>query len=111
MSFSKNIPQNSNDVSSLSNFDKIAQTNYEVSLYINFQEQIFEGSVDIDFDILDSSVKSILLDTKKLKVHKVSLTSGNELKFKVHNDHISTNTLGSPLEILLPEDFSDKVSS
>ena len=107
MEFSSLIKQNAHDVSSLSNFDKVRQTDYEVDLFINFEKQILEGTVIISFDIIDSNEKTIVIDTKKLHIETVScLETNKELSFKIHKDHKSKDSLGTPLEILLPTDLN-----
>lgn len=101
----KIILQNKKDVSSLSNFDKIVQKEINFNLFINFEQQTFEGSVEISFDVLDSLEKSIVLDCKKLDIQSIYLLNNEnksiakELEFIIHNDHPSRESLGTPLEI------------
>lgn len=111
---SHNIKQNKSDVSSLSNFNRIVQRNFDVNFYINFDEEIFQGHVIGEFDVLDKSERRIILDTKKLIINKVTLlnqdmTENQDLSFVLHENHICKDTLGSPLEISLPETQSDKL--
>lgn len=103
------IPQNINDVSSFSNFDKIVQREFNMEIFINFEDKCFEGSTEILFEVLDSTEKKVILDTKKLDIQCIYLVDklckykNQELKFKLHTDHPSINSLGAPLEVYLPE--------
>lgn len=109
------VKQNINDISSLSNFDEIKQLRYNVDLFINFDAKNLSGFVEIEFERINKEARSIFLDNFELSVFKCYLRSDDktaleELKFTIHNENPFKSSLGTPIEIFLPDNLkSDKL--
>lgn len=107
---SSTIKQNKNDISSLSNFDEIKQLRYNVDLFIDFDAKKLSGNVEIEFNVINKNVKSVFLDNMELTIFKCQLInkkngSLEELKYVIHTENPFKSSLGTPLEIMLPENI------
>lgn len=88
---------NSLDKSSWANLDDVQQTALHLKTFINFDTKTLSGSVRLDFIAIKQTDK-IILDINKLTVYQVyDIKSGNNLKFKTHQD--SESHIGGWLEI------------
>lgn len=111
----KEIIQNKIDVSSLSNFDLIKQKNFPlVEMIVDFNNKSILGTAVCEFTILDKQCKSVVLDCKGIVIKSVSLitdhsnfNSESDLKYLVHSNHSLAKSLGTPLEIFLPDKYED----
>lgn len=114
----KHIKQNSIDVSSLSNFDEIKQINYrDVQIKIDLNNKILKGKAIIEYEIINKQTTSLVLDNKGIKIANVLLLDSQtnnqieKLNYLVNEDHPYRDSLGTPLEIKLPVEYSLKNKS
>lgn len=99
------------DPSTLSNFDKVNHKFYDIKLYIDFENKVFDGYTQIEFEILDKSEKRIVLDSKKLNIKSIHKLEENKenvaLKYEIVTDHSAVESLGTPIVIEIPEDHKE----
>lgn len=103
------IDANHQDVSSLSNFDKIRQQHIKLNALIDFSKKNLTGTVDISFKVLDKEERRVILDSKALLISSVKDSkTGKDLKWSLYSEeNPDKDTLGTPLVILLNEEMVD----
>src|SRR3990167_407996 len=67
------VPQNLNtlkmaDPCSLSNLNEVKQTNLHLELRADFDERRINGSVTIDFEVIQDNVDKVILDSRELSI-------------------------------------------
>lgn len=84
------VPVREIDTSTSSNYLEIKQTNLELDLKIDFDNQVLIGKVSIDFINEKDYLDMIILDSWDLDIKKVeNKLSGESLEFFIHTDPIS----------------------
>ncbi len=59
------------------NYDQIRITHLDLNLDVNFDDKILDGLATIDFERIDPSVTSLVLDTKDLNIRSVKTYAGS----------------------------------
>ncbi|XP_030641072.1 leukotriene A-4 hydrolase [Chanos chanos] len=90
------------DPCSFSSFDKCVTKHLNLTYYVDFDSHVLKGKVALTVEILQDTFSSLTLDTKDLKILKVT-ANGQVAKFAFGPKH-SFN--GTPLEISLPFELS-----
>uniref|UniRef100_A0A8C1MF70 Leukotriene A4 hydrolase n=1 Tax=Cyprinus carpio TaxID=7962 RepID=A0A8C1MF70_CYPCA len=70
--------------------------------HVDFDKRVLKGKVALTLEVLEDKFSSLTLDSKDLKIFKVS-ANGQAAQFEVGTKHKSK---GSPLEITLPFELS-----
>ncbi|XP_033880555.3 leukotriene A-4 hydrolase-like [Acipenser ruthenus] len=90
------------DPSSLASFSKCITRHLNLRFHVDFDRHVIKGNVALTIEALEDKLSSLILDTKDLKINKVT-ANGQDAKFTLGTAH-SFN--GSPLEITLPFELS-----
>eukprot|EP00878_Enallax_costatus_P024387 GHUV01026023.1.p1 GENE.GHUV01026023.1~~GHUV01026023.1.p1 ORF type:complete len:510 (+),score=124.28 GHUV01026023.1:209-1738(+) len=92
------------DYSSFANSQDVLVRHSHFELDVNFNTKVLEGFVHVHIEAVSDGPKELVLDTRDLTLHGVTLQStGEKLKYKLGEKH---KALGSPLHIELPSGFS-----
>ncbi|XP_066561109.1 leukotriene A-4 hydrolase [Amia ocellicauda] len=91
-----------NDPSSFSALSKCITRHLNLRFHVDFDSRVIKGKVALTVEILEDKYASLILDTKDLKISKVT-ANGQEAKFSLGPQH---SFKGSPLEISLPFELS-----
>jgi len=87
------------DYHSLSNPESVIVTHISLDLDIDFDQRVMRGTAKLDYKKIDDNAKTLVLDTKDLKITGVS-DNGAPVEFSLL---AGDSFLGSALEISLPE--------
>uniref|UniRef100_A0A3B1JU70 Leukotriene A4 hydrolase n=1 Tax=Astyanax mexicanus TaxID=7994 RepID=A0A3B1JU70_ASTMX len=90
------------DHCSFSSFSKCLTRHLNLSLQADFSSRVLRGRVALTVEVLEDKFSSLTLDTKDLKIFKVS-ANGQAAKFELGAQH---GFKGSPLDITLPFELS-----
>uniref|UniRef100_A0A8C1MIB8 Leukotriene A-4 hydrolase n=1 Tax=Cyprinus carpio TaxID=7962 RepID=A0A8C1MIB8_CYPCA len=90
------------DPSSFSTVSKCATKHLNLIYHVDFDKRVLKGKVALTLEVLEDKFSSLTLDSKDLKIFKVS-ANGQAAQFEVGTKHKSK---GSPLEITLPFELS-----
>ncbi|KAK1166985.1 leukotriene A-4 hydrolase-like [Acipenser oxyrinchus oxyrinchus] len=90
------------DPCSLASFSKCITKHLNLRFHVDFDSHAIKGNVALTIEALEDKFSSLILDTKDLKINKVT-SNGQDAKFTLGTAH-SFN--GSPLEITLPFELS-----
>ncbi|XP_056132354.1 leukotriene A-4 hydrolase [Lampris incognitus] len=92
----------SSDPCSFSSFTKCVTKHLNVTYHVDFDSHVLRGKVALTVEVLEDRLSSLTLDTKDLKISKVT-ANGQEAQFAMGAKH---SFMGTPLEITLPFDLS-----
>ena len=104
------IKQNSEDISSYSNFNEIVQKESFIDVTLDVEKKEMIGTIDIKFEILDLEISKIILDLKGPEILSIDYIqedeNGNNLKltklnYKIYSENEFKDSLGTPLIIYL----------
>ena len=104
------IKQNSEDISSYSNFNEIVQKESFINVTLDVEKKEMIGTIDIKFEILDLEISKIILDLKGPEILSIDYIqedeNGNNLKltklnYKIYSENEFKDSLGTPLIIYL----------
>ncbi|KAK6314999.1 leukotriene A-4 hydrolase [Coregonus clupeaformis] len=90
------------DPCSFSSFSKCVTKHLNLTYHVDFDSHILKAKVALTVEVLVDHFTSLTLDTKDLKVSKVT-ANGQAAKFTLGPKH---RFMGTPLEITLPFDLS-----
>uniref|UniRef100_A0A8C1W7V7 Leukotriene A-4 hydrolase n=1 Tax=Cyprinus carpio TaxID=7962 RepID=A0A8C1W7V7_CYPCA len=90
------------DPSSFSSLSKCATKHLNLIYHVDFDRQVLKGKVALTVEVLEDKFASLTLDSKDLKIFKVS-ANGQAVQFALGTKH---KFKGSPLEITLPFELS-----
>lgn len=89
------------DPHSLANFEDVVMTHLNLVLKADFDDQELKGHVIIQYKKLNPETEFMVLDTRDLKIRRVSVADSNQsLSWKLGDRQAP---LGSPLRIKLPD--------
>uniref|UniRef100_A0A8C7FD96 Leukotriene A4 hydrolase n=1 Tax=Oncorhynchus kisutch TaxID=8019 RepID=A0A8C7FD96_ONCKI len=92
----------STDPCSFSSFSKCVTKHLNLTYHVDFDSHVIKAKVALTVEVLVDNFTSLTLDTKDLKVSKVT-ANGQAAKFTLGPKH---SFMGTPLEITLPFDLS-----
>uniref|UniRef100_A0A672QWK3 Leukotriene A-4 hydrolase n=1 Tax=Sinocyclocheilus grahami TaxID=75366 RepID=A0A672QWK3_SINGR len=90
------------DPSSFSSVSKCATKHLNLIYHVEFDRRVLKGKVALTVEVLEDKLSSLTLDSKDLKIFKVS-ANGQAAQFALGTKHTFK---GSPLEITLPFELS-----
>ncbi|XP_021433186.2 leukotriene A-4 hydrolase isoform X1 [Oncorhynchus mykiss] len=90
------------DPCSFSSFSKCVTKHLNIIFHVDFDSHVLKAKVALTVEVLVDHFTSLTLDTKDLKVSKVT-ANGQAAKFTLGPKH---SFMGTPLEITLPFDLS-----
>uniref|UniRef100_A0A673WH08 Leukotriene A(4) hydrolase n=1 Tax=Salmo trutta TaxID=8032 RepID=A0A673WH08_SALTR len=90
------------DPCSFSSFSKCVTKHLNLTFHVDFDSHVLKAKVALTVEVLVDNFTSLTLDTKDLKVSKVT-ANGQAAKFTLGAKH---SFMGTPLEITLPFDLS-----
>nr|CAI11594.1 novel protein (zgc:85809) [Danio rerio] len=90
------------DPSSFSSLSKCSTKHLNLIYHVDFDRHVLKGKVALTVEVLEDKFSSLTLDSKDLKISKVS-ANGQAAKFELGAKH---KFKGSPLEITLPFELS-----
>uniref|UniRef100_A0A8C2E9N9 Leukotriene A4 hydrolase n=1 Tax=Cyprinus carpio TaxID=7962 RepID=A0A8C2E9N9_CYPCA len=90
------------DPSSFSSLSKCATKHLNLIYHVDFDRHVLKGKVALTVEVLEDKFASLTLDSKDLKIFKVS-ANGQAVQFALGTKH---KFKGSPLEITLPFELS-----
>uniref|UniRef100_A0A4W5LLX3 Leukotriene A(4) hydrolase n=1 Tax=Hucho hucho TaxID=62062 RepID=A0A4W5LLX3_9TELE len=90
------------DPCSFSSFSKCVTKHLNLTFHVDFDSHVLKAKVALTVEVLEDRFTSLTLDTKDLKVSKVT-ANGQAAKFTLGLKH---SFMGTPLEITLPFDLS-----
>uniref|UniRef100_A0AAZ3RGC1 Leukotriene A(4) hydrolase n=2 Tax=Oncorhynchus TaxID=8016 RepID=A0AAZ3RGC1_ONCTS len=90
------------DPCSFSSFSKCVTKHLNLTYHVDFDSHVIKAKVALTVEVLVDNFTSLTLDTKDLKVSKVT-ANGQAAKFTLGPKH---SFMGTPLEITLPFDLS-----
>ncbi|KAL7882699.1 hypothetical protein SRHO_G00003570 [Serrasalmus rhombeus] len=90
------------DPCSFSSFSKCLTRHLNLTLHVDFDSRALRGKVGLTVEVLEDKFSVLTLDTKDLKIFKVS-ANGQAAKFELGAQQ---GYKGSPLEITLPFELS-----
>ena len=104
------INPNSEDISSFSNFNEIVQKEVYIDVSINFPESQILGTLEVNYELLSSDIKNLILDLKGPEVSSIDYVLKNpedeeeDLKttsvtFTIDTENKYKDSLGTPLVI------------
>ena len=100
------IIPNSEDISSFSNFNEIIQKEVYIDVSINFSESQIFGIIEVNYEIISSDIKNLILDLKGPEISSIEyiLKKDEEIKsipvnFTIDKENKYKNSLGTPLII------------
>ncbi|RBP50986.1 M1 family metallopeptidase [Arenicella xantha] len=88
------------DYHSLSNPQQIIVTNIALDLDVDFAQQVLRGSATLAFDRKQADANTLVLDTRDLTIHSVTV-NGADIEYALGS---ADSFLGAPLSITLPAD-------
>lgn len=100
------LSSNRPDPHSFSRHDSVRVNHLDLDLLVNFKKKILEGSVVLTYEQLDPNATSIALDSRNLKIKRISAvqdTKKPKLSWRYGQSH---DLLGNELIIDLPGDGS-----
>ena len=99
------IKANKIDVNTYSNFDEIIQKNVELDVSIDFEKSQMFGTVITEYEILNTSLKRIILDLHGPEISSINLITEEfeeiPLDYEIYDKNKDKNALGTPLIIKL----------
>ncbi|MBN3316293.1 LKHA4 hydrolase, partial [Atractosteus spatula] len=90
------------DPSSNASISKCITKHLNLRFHVDFDRHVINGNVALTIEVLEDKFSSLVLDTKDLKINKVT-ANGQETKFSLGSPH---RFKGSALEINLPFELS-----
>lgn len=90
------------DPCSCSSLTKCLTKHLNLSYYVDFDSHVLKAKVALTIEVLEDRFSSLTLDTKDLKISKVT-ANGQAAKFVMGPKH---SFMGTPLEITLPFELS-----
>ncbi|KAM6986069.1 leukotriene A-4 hydrolase [Aplochiton taeniatus] len=90
------------DPCSYSSLTKCLTKHLNITYYVDFDSHVLKGKVALTIEVLEDHFSSLTLDTKDLKISKVT-ANGQVAKFVMGPKH---SFMGTPLEITLPFELS-----
>ncbi|CAM4562236.1 unnamed protein product [Leuciscus chuanchicus] len=90
------------DPSSFSSISKCSTKHLNLIYHVDFERHVLKGKVALTVEVLEDKFSSLTLDSKDLKIFKVS-ANGQAAQFALGTQH---KFKGSPLEITLPYELS-----
>ena len=116
------VSQNTEDISSYSNFQEILQKEVDMDVSLDFDKKQMIGRMDIKYEILSSEIPKIILDLKGPEIVSVEFVQKDEddedltiisLNYDIDKENKYKDSLGTPLIISLdnieknsPEEFN-----
>ena len=105
------IKQNSEDISSYSNFNEIIQKEVYIDVSLDFDKKQMIGTMDVKYQILKSEIPKIILDLKGPEIVSIEFVQKDEgknedlkiipLTYKIDTENKYKDTLGTPLIVSL----------
>lgn len=92
----------STDYHSFSNPDQIKVTHLDLDLTADFERSVLHGQATLSFERIDHSAKSLIVDTRDLKIASVTV-DGTEVEYSLKP---ADPELGAALQIMLPKTAS-----
>ena len=99
---------NPSDINSYSNFDKILQKSFDISVTVDLENKHMSGTVTTVFQILDENEDKIVLDLNGPEILKVEILpsndlegKGREIKYEIWEENEFKEALGTPLIVSL----------
>ena len=90
------------DISSFSNSHEVIIVNIDWKVNVDFEKHIFKVTAIYTFNILEKSVKNIVLDTMNIDIiHKI-IINDEICYYEIDNNHKYKEELGCPLIITIP---------
>ncbi|KAG9339983.1 hypothetical protein JZ751_022299 [Albula glossodonta] len=90
------------DPSSFASLTKCVTKHLNITYRVDFDSHVIQGKVALTIEVLEDKFSSLTLDTKHLKIIKVT-ANGQEAQFTLGSQH---SFKGTPLEIKLPFELS-----
>ncbi|XP_062338916.1 leukotriene A-4 hydrolase [Osmerus eperlanus] len=90
------------DPCSFSSISKCLTKHLNLTYNVDFESHVLKSKVALTIEVLEDNFSSLTLDTKDLKISKVT-ANGQAAKFALGPKH---SYMGTPLEITLPFDLS-----
>ncbi len=104
-SFIHQVQAQSVDPHSYANFDRVKIGHLDLNLTVDFEQSSLIGSVTLSFERLDPNARELILDTRDLKIKRVTTDTGKTLNYQLSK---SDPNMGSAMTIKLPKS-GDKV--
>ena len=99
------IKANQIDINTYSNFDEIIQKNVELDVSIDFDKKQMYGNVKAEYEIINPSLKNIILDLNGPEISSINLITEDleeiPLEYEIYDKNEDKNALGTPLIINL----------
>ena len=99
------IKANQIDINTYSNFDEIIQKNVELDVSIDFDKKQMYGNVKAEYEIINPSLKNIILDLHGPEISSIKLITEDleeiPLEYEIYDKNEDKNALGTPLIINL----------
>ena len=99
------IKANQIDINTYSNFDEIIQKNVELDVSIDFDKKQMYGNVKAEYEIINPSLKNIILDLNGPEISSIKLITEDleevPLEYEIYDKNEDKNALGTPLIINL----------
>ena len=102
------VIQNSEDISSYSNFKEIIQKEIDIDVSLDFEQKQMNGTMDVQYEILSSEIPKIILDLKGPKIVSIEYIVKNQkseeiktisLSYEIYSENQYKDSLGTPLII------------
>ena len=102
------VIQNSEDISSYSNFKEIIQKEIDIDISLDFEQKQMNGTMDVQYEILSSEIPKIILDLKGPKIVSIEYIVKNQkseeiktisLSYEIYSENQYKDSLGTPLII------------
>ena len=72
------VIQNSEDISSYSNFKEIIQKEIDIDVSLDFEQKQMNGTMDVQYEILSSEIPKIILDLKGPEIVSIEYIVKNQ---------------------------------
>ena len=99
------IKANQIDINTYSNFDEIIQKNVELDVSIDFDKKQMYGNVKAEYEIINPSLKNIILDLNGPEISSINLITEDleeiPLEYEIYDKNEDKNAFGTPLIINL----------
>ena len=104
------VIQNSEDISSYSNFKEIIQKEIDIDVSLDFEQKQMIGTMDVQYEILSSEIPKIILDLKGPEIVSIEYIVKNQkseeiktisLSYEIYSENQYKDSLGTPLIISL----------
>ena len=104
------IKENTEDISSYSNFNEILQKEVEIDVSLDFEKKQMVGKMDVKYQILSSEIPKIILDLKGPEITSIEYVQKDEddddiniipLEYNIDLENKYKDSLGTPLTISL----------